>query len=69
MFPREERDSASLSQRLMFTPRYVTKRGSSKWQEDGRSIYTISASGGGKSRVTNDDAYPYGLSWGSEASP
>jgi Tol biopolymer transport system component len=27
-------------------------------------IYTINASGGGKSRVTNDDAYPYGLSWG-----
>jgi len=27
-------------------------------------IYTINAGGGGKSRVTNDDAYPYGLSWG-----
>jgi Tol biopolymer transport system component len=27
-------------------------------------IYTINARGGGKSRVTNDDAYPYGLSWG-----
>jgi hypothetical protein len=25
-------------------------------------IYTINARGGGKSRVTNDDAYPYGLS-------
>jgi Tol biopolymer transport system component len=30
---------------------------------DGK-IYTINARGGGKSRVTNDDAYPYGLSWG-----
>ena len=29
-------------------------------------IYTINArGGGGKSRVTNNDAYPYGLSWGS----
>jgi Tol biopolymer transport system component len=27
-------------------------------------IYTINARGGGKSRVTNDDAYPYGHSWG-----
>jgi Tol biopolymer transport system component len=27
-------------------------------------IYTMGAHGGGKSRVTNDDAYPYGLSWG-----
>jgi len=27
-------------------------------------IYTINARGGGKSRVTNNDAYPYGLSWG-----
>jgi len=26
-------------------------------------IYTINARGGGKSQVTNDDAYPYGLSW------
>jgi Tol biopolymer transport system component len=28
-------------------------------------IYTINASGGGKSRVTNNDAYPWKLSWGS----
>ena len=28
-------------------------------------IYTINASGGGKSRVTNHDAYPQKLSWGS----
>jgi Tol biopolymer transport system component len=28
-------------------------------------IYTINARGGGKSRVTNDDAYPQKLSWGS----
>jgi len=27
-------------------------------------IYTINARGGGKSRVTNNDAYPIGLSWG-----
>src|SRR5215203_21178 len=27
-------------------------------------IYTINARGGGKSRVTNNDAYPYGLAWG-----
>ena len=27
-------------------------------------IYTINARGGGKSRVTNDDAYPLKLSWG-----
>jgi Tol biopolymer transport system component len=28
-------------------------------------IYTINARGGGKSRVTNNDAYPQKLSWGS----
>ena len=28
-------------------------------------IYTINARGGGKSRVTNNDAYPLKLSWGS----
>jgi TolB protein len=27
-------------------------------------IYTIKVGGGGKSRVTNNYAYPYGLSWG-----
>jgi Tol biopolymer transport system component len=27
-------------------------------------IYTLNARGGGKSRVTNDDAYPLKLSWG-----
>jgi len=27
-------------------------------------IYTINARGGDKFQVTNNDAYPYGLSWG-----
>jgi len=33
-------------------------------QDASANIYTIKVGGGGKSRVTNNDAYPLKLSWG-----